>query len=267
MAGRITEYPNSVTTLTNGDLFDVSDYDEISAYESKSLTWANLLTNINNQATFKNIYTQDGSIDANRTVTIGSNDLDISLGVGNFSVGVGVGASTEDFQVGVQTRFDDNVGIGVSPAHKFHVVGNEYINGFSFVESGVNFGDTTAFANQMVIKSNWTHNHGGLTIKNNGSNVEFRNVNSGFDMSWRSGGFKGMAFNGAGLGISTITDAAVDADAILDLRSTTRGFLPPRMTTTQRDAISTPPAGLVIYNTTTNKLNLYTTSWEVVTSA
>ena len=54
--------------------------------------------------------------------------------------------------------------------------------------------------------------------------------------------------------------------AILDLTSTTKGFLPPRMTSTQRDAITSPVAGLMIYNTTTNKLNVYTTAWEAVTS-
>ncbi len=36
----------------------------------------------------------------------------------------------------------------------------------------------------------------------------------------------------------------------------------------KRDAIATPAAGLVVYNTTTNKLNFYNGSaWEVVTSA
>jgi hypothetical protein len=55
--------------------------------------------------------------------------------------------------------------------------------------------------------------------------------------------------------------ASPNASAIVDLTSTTRGFLPPRMTTTQRDAISSPAAGLVIYNTTTSKLQVYTTSW------
>ena len=40
--------------------------------------------------------------------------------------------------------------------------------------------------------------------------------------------------------------------AKLDVESTTSGFLPPRMTTAQRDAISAV-AGLVVYNTTTNK--------------
>ncbi len=59
-----------------------------------------------------------------------------------------------------------------------------------------------------------------------------------------------------------------NAAALLDVASTTLGFLPPRMTTAQRDLISTPPAGLVIYNTTTNKLNVRAAAaWEAVTSA
>lgn len=44
--------------------------------------------------------------------------------------------------------------------------------------------------------------------------------------------------------------SAPAAQAQLELVSTTRGFLPPRMTTAQRDAISTPPDGLLLYNTT-----------------
>jgi hypothetical protein len=47
-----------------------------------------------------------------------------------------------------------------------------------------------------------------------------------------------------------------DASAALDVSSTTQGFLPPRMTTTQRNAIATPADGLVIYNTTTGKLQV-----------
>jgi hypothetical protein len=62
-------------------------------------------------------------------------------------------------------------------------------------------------------------------------------------------------------GIATIGTATPSASAQLEVTSTTRGFLPPRMTTTQRDAISSPAAGLVIYNTTTSKLQVYTTSW------
>jgi len=58
-----------------------------------------------------------------------------------------------------------------------------------------------------------------------------------------------------------------DASSILNIASTTKGLLPPRMTTTQRDAISTPAEGLEIYNLTTHKKNVFTTAWEEVTSA
>lgn len=69
-------------------------------------------------------------------------------------------------------------------------------------------------------------------------------------------------------GAGVIGAASPAATAVLDLTSTTKGFLPPRMTTTERDAISTPAAGLTVYNSTTNKLNFYNgTAWEAVTSA
>jgi hypothetical protein len=51
-----------------------------------------------------------------------------------------------------------------------------------------------------------------------------------------------------------------DAAAELEISSTTRGFLPPRLTTAQRDAIVAPPDGLIVYNTTTNALNIRASS-------
>lgn len=54
----------------------------------------------------------------------------------------------------------------------------------------------------------------------------------------------------------------ISASAILQADSTTKGFLMPRMTTTQRDAIASPATGLQLYNTTTNKVSVYNgTSW------
>ena len=73
-----------------------------------------------------------------------------------------------------------------------------------------------------------------------------------------SGGERMRVTSSGNVGINTQTP---NASALLDVSSTTQGFLPPRMTTTQRDAISSPAAGLVIYNTTTSKLQVYTTSW------
>lgn len=56
-----------------------------------------------------------------------------------------------------------------------------------------------------------------------------------------------------------------NARAVLDLQSTTKAFMPPRMTTTQRDNITGPTAGMVIYNSTDNVLNFYNGSaWGAV---
>jgi len=56
-----------------------------------------------------------------------------------------------------------------------------------------------------------------------------------------------------------------NANAVLDVASTTMAFMPPRMTTTQRDAISSPTAGMVIYNSTTNVLDFHNgTTWGAV---
>jgi hypothetical protein len=49
-----------------------------------------------------------------------------------------------------------------------------------------------------------------------------------------------------GVGINP-TGAAADPSAALDVSATTKGFLPPRMTGAQRDAIASPVAGLMIW--------------------
>jgi hypothetical protein len=56
------------------------------------------------------------------------------------------------------------------------------------------------------------------------------------------------------VGVNTTTP---NASAALEVVSTTTGFLPPRMTTTQKNAIASPAAGLVVYDSTTNKLQCY----------
>ena len=54
-----------------------------------------------------------------------------------------------------------------------------------------------------------------------------------------------------------INQTSPSASAILDIASTTMGVLMPRMTYAQRDAISSPATGLLLYNTQTNKYHYY----------
>ena len=60
--------------------------------------------------------------------------------------------------------------------------------------------------------------------------------------------------NGANLGVGTTSP---NASAITEMNSTTQGFLPPRMTTAQRDAIVNPADGLIIFNITSGCPNYY----------
>ncbi len=76
-------------------------------------------------------------------------------------------------------------------------------------------------------------------------------------------------FYGNGISIASAAGCTTpNASALIDMISTTQGLGAPSMTTTQRDAIGTPRAGIVIYNNSTNKLNFRAASaWEAVTSA
>ena len=76
-------------------------------------------------------------------------------------------------------------------------------------------------------------------------------------------------FSQVGVGINTAGNAA-HASSILDVSSTTKGVLIPRMTTTERDNIAvscscTPAEGLLIYNTTTKCFEAYVNGvWNTV---
>ena len=58
-----------------------------------------------------------------------------------------------------------------------------------------------------------------------------------------------------------------DSCALFAVVAPNKGILFPNMTEDMRDAIVNPTSGLVIYNTDTNKLNLFTTTWEEIQSS
>ncbi len=72
--------------------------------------------------------------------------------------------------------------------------------------------------------------------------------------------------NSAG-GIAITPDGSLaDTSAMLEVKSTEKGFLMPRMTTAGRDAIANPAEGLMIYNTDDNEINFFDgTSWMSLT--
>ena len=74
--------------------------------------------------------------------------------------------------------------------------------------------------------------------------------------------WRAIEISGGGVYVNT---TSVAASAILQADSTTKGFLPPRMTTTQINAIATPAAGLMAYNTDLFVICFYDgTNWKKV---
>lgn len=79
---------------------------------------------------------------------------------------------------------------------------------------------------------------------------------------YQVGGTKNY-FNGS-VGFGT---TSINASSLADFTSTTKGVLFPRMTTIQKNAISLPPSGLVIYDTNLGKLCVRgAINWETITS-
>lgn len=60
--------------------------------------------------------------------------------------------------------------------------------------------------------------------------------------------------NTGSVGIGT---ASPNANALLDISSTTKAFMPPRMTTTQKNAVASPASGMLVQDTTLNSLSYY----------
>jgi hypothetical protein len=57
---------------------------------------------------------------------------------------------------------------------------------------------------------------------------------------------------------------AADPSAMLDVSSTTKGFLPPRMTTIQRTGIQSPTDGLMVFDSDTKSHWYFSTTWKEI---
>ena len=62
--------------------------------------------------------------------------------------------------------------------------------------------------------------------------------------------------------------SSMDSAAAFQVKSTTQGVGVPVMTTTQKNAVASPVAGLVVFDSTLGKLCVYTgVAWQTITSA
>jgi len=161
-------------------------------------------------------------------------------------------------------------------------------NAFGSAALGSN---TTGYANvaigEQALQANTTGYYNIALGTNSGNNVAggSNNITIGYGTTTQAASDQssiviGTATNGLGSNTTVIGNGSTVKTAIygnlllgtttdivssrLTVNSTTQGFLPPRMTTTQKNAIATPATGLVVYDTDLLALYQYNGSAWVV---
>jgi hypothetical protein len=146
-------------------------------------------------------------------------------------------------------------------------VDNSDGNGIYGGDGSIPNGTQATLVNNGFFAFEWHGGNDAMSIDDFGEQMVFRSPNGSQIIQFNNAG---VELNGGGtiLNVSsteaklagetlvyTVASPTIDPDAVLDIQSTTKLLYPPRMTTTQRDAIST--AGLnnggMLYNTTTGR--------------
>jgi len=167
----------------------------------------------------------------------------MSLG-SNGLVGINTTTPAGNFQVNEPTTSFGNCSISVTAA------------------SGTVTGTNTKFTTQFSVGQTITANGETRTISAIASDTSmttnaWTNTYSGVYTLVGGNLFTVLGNGNVGIGIAT-----PNANAILDVTSTTKAFMPPRMTTTQKNAIASPTEGMVVWDLTTHTLSSYNgTTW------
>ena len=201
-----------------------------------------------------------------------------TTGSGRYSTTLRLSGSSDTSQAYLKGFASNNFGVMLNRANS---------NLGLFSDNGIKLGDT-AFAGSEGVASGMVHIKGSgstsattsLLVQNSaGTNIfkigdsaridvlgtigqiDFSSYYQIFSTGNQStvGCYKGsqaFSVDGSRLCVNVSTGSH-SASASFQVDSTTTGILPPRMTTTQKNAIASPAAGLVVYDSTTNKLQCY----------
>ena len=186
--------------------------------------------------------------------SIGYNNLpNITSGSGNTSVGAesmmanitGVENTSVGNQSLINTTGNNNVGIGKRSGQTITTGSQNTIVGTNADVASNNLSNATAIGYGANVATSNTVQLG---------NTDVTNVKTSGSITVGAG-----ASSVAGtlvVGSTTPTGSS----AALEVKSTSQGLLLPRLTTTQRDAIVSPEAGLLVYNTSSSKFQGYSST-------
>lgn len=145
------------------------------------------------------------------------------------------------------------------------------LNGGSFpITADVNFGSSYGLIAPYFKSSSSNIAASGVLRLAKGDVIAWRNEANSADVTLRKKSASDTLLQYGGVDLVDISTAqtingknfgdvaSLDASAIFQTTSTTKGSIPaPKMTTTQRNAISAPVSGLQIFNTTTGYIEFY----------
>ena len=235
--------------------------------------------------------------DAGNSVIVGTQNL---VGVGNEAL-KNCSTGNENVGVGRKALFNvttggQNIGIGSNSGTNITTTGQNISIGYgaghdvagSWQQTLSFYGTNTAsnqvaFGGQGLQYFDWYFGEG--TAATSGGTLKFQpaprtgtnsagwnwEIRGGVSTGSVSGGdliFKTSAPGSSGSSVNTQTEVLRikgTTDQNVDITTTNGALILPRLTSTQRDAL-TATEGMLIYNTTLSKMQIYTTSWETVTS-
>lgn len=169
-------------------------------------------------------------------------------------------------QLGTDTNFaNTDLTLTANRTHDLAGYNLTFINGtIGASQSSVNptINATNSGSGSGVVGTT-TSSSGVAGVSTNGNGVTGSSTNSngvnGISVNSKGGAFRNQVL----VEEYAVANEIQEASSLFEVKSTVKGALLPRMTTAQRDAIATPATGLEIYNTTTNRKEVYNgTFWQ-----
>ena len=223
-------------------------------------------TGINNVAL--GVHSQRYGISGSQNNSIGNSSLSNNTGLNNNAFGYEAlrfnTSGSNNLAIGTQSLYTNttganNVGIGsyslyfldggVNNVAIGYVAGGDITTGYNNTLIGYQSGQILSTGKENILLGS---NAGDLITTGSNNIVIGYNINpisTTGNNQLNIGDLIHGDLSNQSINIGTNT---IDASAILSASSTTKGFLPPRMTSTQATAISSPAEGLLVYVTDTN---------------